>query len=111
VIFGSTTVSVLRGDTGTEDGFGDIQDVDTVAFAHVPAWTEQGQITRRNPANGALITLTGVWVNLRPSFRGAIVETDRLKNERTDEVLQVETIRTLTGFGGSRRRIFCTVAA
>lgn len=111
MIFGSTVISVLRGDTGTPDGFGDVADTDTPAFEHVPAWVEQGSLTRRNPANGQLVTLAGAWVNLRASFHEEILPTDRIKNERTGEVLQVETIRTLTGFGASRRRIFCTMAA
>jgi hypothetical protein len=111
VIFGSTHISVLRGDTGTEDGFGDVQDTDTPALEHVPAYVEQGSLTRRDPANGQLVTLSGYWVAVRAGLPFEFKPTDRIKNEQTSEVLQVETIRVSPGFGGGRRRIFCTMAA
>jgi hypothetical protein len=111
VIFGSTRISVLRGDTGTEDGFGDVQDTDTPAIEHVPAWIEDGSISRRDDASGQRITLSGFWVALRATLPFEIVATDRIKDEHTGDVLQVETIRTDSGWGGKRRRIFCTMAA
>ena len=111
MIFGSTRISVLRGDTGTEDGFGDVADTDTAAIAHVPAWIEQGRLTRRNPADGQLVTLSGAWVNLRATLPFEVKAGDRILDEHTSDVLQVETIRTMTGFGAHRRRIFCTMAA
>ena len=111
MIFGSTTISVLRGDTGAEDGLGDVQDTDDVAIAGLPAWVEQGSLSRRDDASGQRITLSGYWVSLRASTPFQFQATDRIRDERTGDVLQVETIRADRGFGGKRQRIFCTMAA
>jgi hypothetical protein len=111
VIFGSTRVSVLRGDTGVPNGFGDLQDTDAPAVTGLPAWVAQGSLTRRDPADGQLLTLSGYWVEVRASTPFDFQPTDRIRDEKTGTVLQVETIRRATGFAGARQRIFCTMSA
>lgn len=111
MIFGSTRVNVLRTTAPAEDGFGDEVDSDDVALAGLPVWIEQGTLTRRNDADGRRVTLSGFWVNVRASTPFVFQPTDRIKDLRTGEVLQVETIRRGVAWGGSRQRLFCTESA
>lgn len=110
MIFGSTRVDVLRS-TNTTDAIGDPVESDDVALAGLPVWIEDGTLNRRDDATGQRLTLSGFWVNVRASTLFVFQPTDRLKDLHTGEVLQIETIRTDSGWGGKRRRIFCTMAA
>lgn len=109
MIFGSTRVDVLRSaGPASEDGYGDEVESDDVALASLPVWIEQGQLTRRDDASGQRMTLSGFWVNVRASTPFDFQPTDRLRDLRTGDVLQVETIRKGVAWAGARQRIFCT---
>lgn len=111
MIFGNTRVDVLRS-TDTEDGLGDPVETDDVALADLPVEISETTRTRRDPANGHLVTLAGFAVAVRASCPFEFKPTDRLKDRHTDEVLQVETVESARGgVFGQRRVLFCTEAA
>lgn len=111
MIFGSTKVDILRSGPPTEDGFGDEVEDDTVALAGLPVWIEQGQLSRRDDASGQRVTLSGYWVSVRASTPFVFRPTDRVRDLRSELVLQIETIRKGVAWGGARQRLFCTEAA
>jgi hypothetical protein len=107
MIFGSTRVDVLRS-IDTENGRGDPVESDDVALAGLPVDIAERTKTRRDPANGHLVTISGVDVAVRASCPFVFKATDRLRDQRTGAVLQVETITTARSFAGRRRVLFCT---
>lgn len=107
MIFGSTKVDVLRS-VDTEDGRGDPVESDDVALAGLPVDIAEGTARRRDPADGHMVTLNGYNVAVRASCPFVIKETDRLRDQRTGQVLQVETVSYSRGFAGRRRVLFCT---
>lgn len=112
MIFGSTRVSVLRTvDPPAEGDYGDPVEADDVALSGLPVWVEQGTLTRRDDADGQRLTLSGYWVSVRASTPFEFQPTDRLRDERTGDVLQVETTRRGVAWGGARQRLFCTMSA
>jgi hypothetical protein len=107
MIFGSTKVDVLRS-VDTEDGRGDPVESDTVALADLPVDIAEGTARRRDPADGHMVTVSGFNVAVRASCPFVFTSSDRLRDQRTGQVLQVETISYARGFAGRRRTLFCT---
>lgn len=109
MIFGSTTVDVLRTVTpAPEDDFGDPVETDDVALAGLPVDIADATQVRRNPADGSLVTIAMFRVTVRASCSFEIKPTDRLRDTRTGQVLQVETISTTTAWAGRRRQLMCS---
>jgi hypothetical protein len=91
VIIPSTTVSVLRGET--LDEFGEPADADTVVKAGMPACITPKTERTFNPASGQVTVLDTFQIELRPrAFE--FTERDRVKDERTGLIYQVESVRT-----------------
>lgn len=112
MIIPSTTLTALRTDESSppEDGWGDAIESDTVIISGMPAWLEQATARRMDPASGRMVTIEGWRVLLRPitGLGYTPAETDRLKDERTGEVYQVETVYKTTGFMNKNVKLFCT---
>lgn len=112
MIIPSTTVSALRTNEASPpvDAWGDAVEADTVVASAMPAWVEQATARRMDPASGRMVTIEGWKVLLRPisGLGYTPAETDRLKDERTGEVYQVETVYKTTGFMNKNVRMFCT---
>lgn len=107
MIIPSTTVTVLR-DTGPlSDGWDDLPETDTVAAVGLPAWIEHTERRTIDPASGRAVVINGFKVLLRPRVF-AFRESDRIKDERTGQVYQVETVATTSGFMNENIRLFCT---
>lgn len=111
MIFGSTTVDVLRTVTpAPTDSYGDPVETDDVALAGLPVDIADATRTRRDPADGRLVTIAQFKVTVRASCPFEIKPTDRLRDNRTGQILQVETISTTTAWAGRRRQLTCTEA-
>lgn len=112
MIIPSTTLSALRTNEASPpvDTWGDALDSDTVVASAMPAWLEQATARRLDPASGRMVTIEGWTVLLRPisALGYTPAATDRLKDERTGEVYQVETVYKTTGFMNKNVKLFCT---
>lgn len=109
MIFGSTRVDVLRTPSPPPvDSHGDEVDTDDVALTDLPVDVAPKTKTRRDPASGQLLTMSGYNVAVRASCPFEFKPTDRLKDRQTGAVLQVETITATRSFAGKRRVLFCT---
>lgn len=106
MIIPSTTISVLRGEGFDE--YGDSTDLDTVVARGLPAWIEETTRSTMDPGTGQRLVLNGYKVLLRPRVF-AFEETDRIRDERTDLVYQVETVGITSGFASTNIRLFCTI--
>jgi len=93
MIVPTTTVSVLRGDEDNPavDEWGDPIDVDTVVKAGLPAAIQPTSSTRFDPGSGQLITRQQWSISLRPRVF-AFLATDRVRDEATGDVYQVEDV-------------------
>jgi hypothetical protein len=110
MIIPSTTVTVYRTDEASPpvNEYGDAVDSDIAVATKLPAWIEETTRTTRDPGSGQLLVINGFKVLLRPKvfeFR----ETDRLVDEHTNLVYQVETVGITSGFASTNIRLFCTL--
>lgn len=95
MIIPSTTVSVLRTDQTNPplDGNGDPVDSDTVAVSGLPASITPWNQRTLDPASGQYVVVNKFQIQLRPqAFE--FTEHDRIQDERTDALYQVENVIT-----------------
>jgi hypothetical protein len=92
MIIPSTTVRVLRSVLSV-DGFGDPVDTDTVLVANLPACITPKTERTFNPASGQVTVINTFLIELRPKVV-VFTERDRVVDERTGTVYQVENVAT-----------------
>lgn len=95
MIIPTTTVSVLRGDetNPAADAWGDPVDVDTPVASALPASITPVSTTYFDPASGRQLQVRNWAVTLR-SGAFAFRTTDRVRDETTGDVYQVEEVTT-----------------
>lgn len=95
MIIPSTTITVLRTDELDPplDEFGDPTDSDTVMAVGLPATITAQQERTRDPGSGQVTVIDWFLIELRPRVF-VFTERDRVKDERTGIVYQVENVRT-----------------
>lgn len=110
MIIPSTTITVLRTNEASPpvDAWEDATESDTVAASGLPASIEEQTKRKSDPGSGSVTMVEGFRVSLRPrAFDFATA--DRIRDERTGLVYQVETVGSSTpGLMQSCIRLFCT---
>lgn len=108
MIIPNTTITVFRNSGTTADDWGDEIDQDTPAAVGLPASIETKQKRTFNPGSGQHTIMDGFQISLRPRAF-AFGERDRVKDERSGLVYQVETVSgDAPGLMPQPIKLFCT---
>lgn len=108
MIIPNTTMTLLRtAYPAPEDDYGYPVDTDTEVWTERPAWLDAITVSTQDPASGAYVRVDRFVVLFRPPGPD-IAESDRLRDDRTGQVYQVETVQVTRGLFNSNVKAVCT---